>query len=89
MPTTPKPYFFLLGGKDLEMKEIKNLLIANHYQEGTDFIDKNLQWGATISHFKTNFHPTQIIPRHEFRMNGIIINPYDTTDMNSIGMALL
>ena len=60
MPTTPKPYFFLLGGKDLEMKEIKNLLIANHYQEGTDFMDKNLQWGATLSQYKTNFHPTRI-----------------------------
>jgi hypothetical protein len=35
-------YVFLLGGHDLEMVEIRKLLLA----EGYSLIDKNLEWGA-------------------------------------------
>lgn len=39
---------FLLGGHDLEMLEIKNLLIEHDYI----FIDKNLAWGAKLSDYE-------------------------------------
>lgn len=41
-------YVFLLGGKDLEMEEIKNILDRHdcHY------IDKNLNWGAKLSDYR-------------------------------------
>jgi len=39
---------FLLGGSDLEMQEIRKLLEQNNQK----FIDKNLKWGARLSHYK-------------------------------------
>ncbi|WP_035571781.1 hypothetical protein [Halonatronum saccharophilum] len=43
-----KDYLFLLGGKDLEMVEIRKIL----ENEGLNFIDKDLSWGAKLSHYK-------------------------------------
>ena len=45
-----KPYFFLLGGYDLEMVEIKNLLENYGYLEGVDFSDKNLSQDTRSHH---------------------------------------
>jgi len=39
---------FLLGGKDLEMEEIKNLLIKHNKR----FLDKRLEWGAKLSYYR-------------------------------------
>ena len=50
-----KDFIFLLGGYDLEMVEIRNLLFA--YKASStpefqiDFIDKQLQWGAKLSNY--------------------------------------
>ena len=38
---------FLLGGRDLEMLEIKNILIKNNKH----YLDKKLSWGAKLSHY--------------------------------------
>lgn len=43
-----RKYLFLLGGYDLEMLEIKNILMKNTQ----DFLDKKLKWGAKLSHYK-------------------------------------
>ncbi|MCL3780854.1 hypothetical protein EMN47_10725 [Prolixibacteraceae bacterium JC049] len=43
------PKIFLLGGKDLEMLAIKELLLTNHYREGVNLFDKCLSWGAKLS----------------------------------------
>lgn len=40
---------FLLGGQDLEMKTIREMLEA----QGEEFIDKNLAWGAKLSDYAT------------------------------------
>ena len=42
-----KRKIFLLGGRDLEMLEIKNILDA----EGEDNYDKELSWGAKLSDY--------------------------------------
>ena len=44
-----KKKLFLLGGQDLEMMEIRNLLILNN----EEFEDKNLSWGAKLNDYKT------------------------------------
>jgi hypothetical protein len=41
--------FFLLGGYDLEMVEIRRLLESCNLQEGRDFADLRLGWGAKLS----------------------------------------
>ena len=43
---------FLLGGYDLEMIEIKKLLI----QHGKHYIDRKLSWGAKLSRYQDIFH---------------------------------
>lgn len=43
-----KTYFFLLGGHDLEMRTIRNLL----KQYNIDFLDRNLAWGASWSDYQ-------------------------------------
>ena len=42
---------FLLGGKDLEMREIKNLLSSKN----EIYENKNLSWGAKLSFYKDEF----------------------------------
>ena len=44
---------FLLGGKDLEMEEIKKLLIKHNKH----YIDKNLNWGAKLSEYINLLEP--------------------------------
>ena len=39
-----KGYLFLLGGYDLEMVTIRNILLEKGYTENIDFIDKKLSW---------------------------------------------
>lgn len=52
MKTKTVNYLFLLGGHDLEMVEIKNLLVQNKQ----DYLDKNLSWGAAKwSDYSTEF----------------------------------
>ncbi|WP_035571799.1 hypothetical protein [Halonatronum saccharophilum] len=41
-------YIFLLGGKDLEMVEIKKML----EEEGKNVLDKDLSWGAKLSDYQ-------------------------------------
>lgn len=43
---------FLLGGYDLEMKEIKHILET----KGEKYIDKHLSWGAKLSNYKENLN---------------------------------
>lgn len=46
-------YYFLLGGYDLEMVEIRKLLEANGYKEGEGFADHHLNWeGAKLSSYQ-------------------------------------
>lgn len=44
-------YIFLLGGHDLEMLEIRKILESHDLKEGSDFFDKDLQWGAKLSSY--------------------------------------
>lgn len=44
-----------MGGHDLEMLEIKKILLANNFT----IIDKNLAWGAKLSHYKNDFSETK------------------------------
>jgi len=43
---------FLLGGYDLEMLTIKNILLQEGYIEDTNIFDKKLKWGAKLSSYK-------------------------------------
>lgn len=43
-----KPYYFLLGGHDLEMVTIRELL----EQHRIEYIDRNLSWGASWSNYQ-------------------------------------
>lgn len=45
---TKKQYVYFLGGHDLEMHEIKQLLEAHH----AHYFDKNLRWGAKVSDYQ-------------------------------------
>jgi len=47
---------FLLGGHDLEMLEIRNILL----KEGIHFIDLELQWGARLSRYNSFFQQGKI-----------------------------
>lgn len=44
-------YVFLIGGYDLEMQEIKNILAEHNCQ----YIDKKLNWGAKLSSYQEYF----------------------------------
>ncbi|ABR54025.1 conserved hypothetical protein [Methanococcus vannielii SB] len=44
-------YLFLLGGHDLEMVEIRNILDENNIE----YIDKNLSWGAKLSDYIASY----------------------------------
>ncbi len=46
--TDLKQFVFLLGGHDLEMEEIKKVLV----ERGFDVYDRNLSWGAKVSDYK-------------------------------------
>ncbi len=48
-------YLFLIGGKDLEMEAISQLLADNHLQVA----DHNLQWGAKLSSYQALFNDNQ------------------------------
>jgi hypothetical protein len=48
-------YCFFIGGHDLEMLEIKKMLLALGYTEGGDLFDKNLRWGAKLSDYAADF----------------------------------
>lgn len=53
---------FLIGGHDLEMIEIKKLLIKNKQE----FIDYNLSWGAKLSSYQN------ILNKYEYKYRTII-----------------
>jgi len=44
-------YIYLLGGQDIEMISIKDILIKQGIKEGTGFYDRNLSWGAKLSSY--------------------------------------
>ncbi len=50
-----KDFFFLLGGHDLEMIEIKTILTeyknSKHPEFQVDYFDNNLEWGARLSSY--------------------------------------
>lgn len=46
-----KHSIFLLGGYDLEMLEIKKLLLKIGFQENVNLFDKQLMWGAKLSEY--------------------------------------
>lgn len=52
-------YFFLIGGADLEMLTIRQLLTTNGFAEGKNMADRQLQWGAKLSAYKTFFNNKQ------------------------------
>ena len=51
MKDIPNKYLFLLGGRDLEMTGIREILLKKGLQENIDFIDKQLNWGAKLSDY--------------------------------------
>lgn len=51
-----KDMFFLLGGHDLEMVEIRKLLEGEGLHSGRDFLDFGLNWGAKLSSYQGHFH---------------------------------
>ena len=50
-----KHYIFLLGGHDLEMQEIKNILA----EKKLTYHDHNLKWGARLSSYSSIFYKKQ------------------------------
>lgn len=55
MKNTDKKSLFLLGGYDLEMIEIKNILVENNQ----DFLDNSLSWGAKLSSYQDALNEIQ------------------------------
>ena len=53
-------YLFLIGGADLEMLTIRQLLTANGFAEGENMADRHLQWGAKLSDYQDLFNGKQI-----------------------------
>ncbi len=53
-------YLFLIGGADLEMLTIRQLLTANGFAEGEKMADRHLQWGAKLSDYQDLFNGKQI-----------------------------
>lgn len=53
------PFVFLLGGHDLEMLAIKQLLLDNGFSEEKNVADHNLQWGAKLSDYQNMFNDEQ------------------------------
>ena len=51
---TDNQYIFFIGGKDLEMETIKQLLSAHNQS----YIDKNLGWGAKTSAYEAEISRT-------------------------------
>lgn len=51
MITQKSDLIFLLGGYDLEMLEIRNIL----HTHGLKFLDKHLAWGAKLSDYRDEF----------------------------------
>lgn len=49
-------FHFLLGGLDLEMKEIENILIEKNIK----FTNRNLEWGARLSSYSDLFNDDEI-----------------------------
>ena len=47
-----KKSIFLLGGQDLEMLSIKELLLKEGFVEGKTLFDKKLTWGAKLSSYE-------------------------------------
>jgi len=43
---------FLLGGYDLEMATIREVLLEEGLEEGKHFFDKKLSWGAKLSSYR-------------------------------------
>lgn len=56
----PDEYYFLLGGYDLEMVEIRAFLEGYGLIAGRDFLDRHLSWGARLSDYAGHFHGTRI-----------------------------
>jgi len=54
-------YLFLLGGYDLEMVTIREMLLKEGYLEQKDFMDKKLSWGARLSDYKEYMTENKII----------------------------
>ena len=55
-----KNHFFLFGGTDLEMVEIKKMLVDGGAIEGEHFADAGLKWGAKLSVYNDMMHLTKI-----------------------------
>jgi hypothetical protein len=52
-------FVFLLGGHDLEMLTIKQMLIENEFPDEKSIADNNLQWGAKLSEYQNLFNDVQ------------------------------
>ena len=52
MKIDKKKSIFLLGGYDLEMLTIKELLLKQGFKENKNLFDKKLSWGAKLSDYK-------------------------------------
>ncbi len=71
-------YLFLIGGADLEMLTIRQLLTANGFAEGEKMADRHLQWGAKLSDYQDLFNGKQTFVRIELAWT---LNPLRTTLM--------
>ncbi len=49
MQVENRKIIFLLGGEDLEMLTIKQLLLKEGFEEGKNLFDEKLNWGAKLS----------------------------------------
>ncbi len=71
-------YYFLLGGNDAEMNEIRNVLSANNMP----FADKGLGWGAKASAYteeissakKEGFTPVLVELENDINYDGVIVD---------------
>ncbi len=73
-------YLFLLGGHDLEMNEIKNILEKNNIP----YMDKNLTWGAELSQYKDEIK--ECLENHE---NLKIVSVELANDLNMVSDRLI
>ncbi len=69
---------FLLGGRDLEMFTIKELLLQNGFIEGKNLFDGDLKWGARLSSYAkelSNFDSDDIDDAYGIELIEDIISP--------------
>jgi len=80
-PPKEKKMLFLLGGYDLEMVEIKKLLVSKNIK----FIDKKLSWGAKLSDYKDELNKYQNYTIYGIELEQDITQPKNYIDIDHHG----